>query len=150
MLASILLLARAWRLGHNIRIHIYQKHTKRDRNQQKRLISLFDCQIQEKQRHKNHQYIAPAEEGVEGAAPVAAAAPKAAPKAAAPKAAKPAVAGAPGSIAPAQRGKGSLLGEVFQGFHNIIHFVTSTKILQILSSGSPKPLQPPRSRQQKY
>ena len=38
------------------------------------------------------------EEGVEGAAPVAAAAPKAAPKAAAPKAAKPAVAGAQGSV----------------------------------------------------
>lgn len=38
------------------------------------------------------------EEGVEGAAPVAAAAPKAAPKAAAPKAAKPAAAGAQGSV----------------------------------------------------
>ena len=47
------------RLRHNIRIDIYQQHTKCNRHKQKGLVTFFNCQKQEYTGHDNHHVIAP-------------------------------------------------------------------------------------------
>ena len=48
-----------FRTVHDIRINIYQKHTKCDGYQQKGLKALADCQIQENARNQYHQVVTP-------------------------------------------------------------------------------------------
>ena len=43
--------------GHDIRIDIYQKHTKSDRYKKQRLKTFSDCQIQEDTGYKDHNVV---------------------------------------------------------------------------------------------
>ena len=46
-------------IRHDIRIDIYQHHTKGNGNQQKRLKSFFNCQIQEHAGNQDHHIVSP-------------------------------------------------------------------------------------------